>query len=142
MKLIFAADHGGLALKTILVALAKSLGHEVSDLGTHDGASVDYPDFAKRAAEGLLAGVAARAILCCGSGVGMAIAANRHKGIRAVNCSDVYTASMSRKHNDANVLALGGRVVGEGLASEILQSWLATEFEAGRHASRIAKLDP
>ena len=141
MKLIFAADHGGFALKAELVALARTLGHEVQDLGAHDASSVDYPDFAHRASEMVLAGEAERAVLVCGSGVGMSLAANRHLGIRAVVCSDVYTARMSRAHNDANVLCLGARVVGAGLASEILTVWLAGAFEGGRHAGRVAKIE-
>lgn len=142
MKVIFAADHGGYALKAELVVLAKTLGHEVLDLGTHSADSVDYPDYAHRAAEALLKGDAERAILVCGSGVGMSLAANRHHGIRAVVCSDVYTARMSRAHNDANILCLGARVVGAGLASEIMATWLAAAFEAGRHAARVAKIEP
>lgn len=141
MKLVFAADHGGFALKAELVALARGLGHDVEDLGTHDGASVDYPDYAHRASTIVLEGGAERAILVCGSGVGMSLAANRHVGIRSVVCSDVYTAKMSRLHNDANVLCLGARVVGVGLASEIMSVWLAAVFEGGRHAGRVAKIE-
>ena len=141
MKLVFAADHGGFALKAELVTLASGLGHDVQDLGVSDGTSVDYPDYAHRAATAVLEGKAERAILVCGSGVGMSLAANRHKGIRAVVCSDVYTAKMSRLHNDANVLCLGARVVGVGLASEILSVWLSSTFEGGRHAGRVAKIE-
>ena len=141
MKLVFAADHGGFALKADLITLARVLGHDIEDLGTHDPSSVDYPDYAHRAATILTEGGAERAILVCGSGVGMSLAANRHRGIRAVLCSDVYTGKMSRLHNDSNVLCLGARVVGVGLASEIMSSWLATAFEGGRHTGRVAKIE-
>ncbi|MFO0663441.1 MAG: ribose 5-phosphate isomerase B [Polyangiaceae bacterium] len=142
MKLVFAADHGGFALKAELVTLARTFGHEIEDLGVHNGDSVDYPDFAHRAAELVKGGKADRAILVCGSGVGMSLAANKHAGIRAVVCSDVYTAKMSRAHNDANVLCLGARVVGSGLAAEIFTTWLNGAFEGGRHAGRVAKIEP
>lgn len=142
MKLLFAADHGGYALKSELLILAKTQGHEVSDLGTNNANSVDYPDYAHRAAQLVLRGDAERAILVCGSGVGMSLAANRHEGIRAVVCSDVYTARMSRAHNNANVLCLGARVIGTGLALEIMTTWLATAFEGGRHEARVAKIEP
>jgi ribose 5-phosphate isomerase B len=140
MKLVAGADHGGFVLKNELVAYLREKGHEVIDLGTNSEASVDYPDFGNAVAEAILAGRAERGLLVCGTGVGIAIAANRHKGIRAVNCSDVFTARMSRSHNDANILSLGGRVVGVGLAKEILDAWISTSFEGGRHEKRVAKL--
>jgi ribose 5-phosphate isomerase B len=142
LKLVFGADHGGVQLKTCLVEEAKALGLDVIDVGVNEPSSVDYPDVAKRALQVWREqGGSARVVLCCGSGVGMAIVANRTPGARAVNCSDVYTATMSRKHNDANVLTLGGRVVGNGLAIEIFRAWVSTEFEKGRHEGRVAKID-
>jgi ribose 5-phosphate isomerase B len=140
MKIAAGADHGGFALKNELVAHLRELGHEVDDLGTHSDASVDYPDFGNAVAKAILESRAERGLLVCGTGVGIAIASNRHLGIRAVNCSDVFTARYSRLHNDSNVLSLGGRVVGVGLAKEILEAWLNQTFEGGRHQRRIDKL--
>ncbi len=141
MKIVAAADHAGFTLKDELVALLREQGHEVEDLGTNGSASVDYPDFAHRVAERVASGAAERGLLVCGTGVGMAISANRHQGVRAVNPSDVFTAKASRGHNDANVLCLGQRVVGAGLAREILTAWIGAAFEGGRHAGRVAKID-
>lgn len=141
MKIVAGADHAGYELKDVLVKLLREQGHDVEDLGTNGVASVDYPDFAHGVATAILAGRAERGLLVCGTGVGMAIAANRHQGIRAVNPSDVFTAKMSRGHNDANVLALGARVVGVGLATEILTAWVAAAYEGARHAKRVAKIE-
>jgi ribose 5-phosphate isomerase B len=141
MKIALASDHGGFSLKELLKASLLEAGHDIEDLGTHSSARVDYPDFAHDAAKRITSGSATRAILVCGTGVGMAIAANRHAGIRAVNCSDVFTARMSRSHNDANILCLGERVVGPGLAREIVDVWLASTFEGARHVSRIEKIE-
>ncbi len=141
MKIAAGADHAGYELKDVLVKLLRDQGHEVEDLGTNAAGSVDYPDYGHAVAERVTSGAAERGLLVCGTGVGMAISANRHKGVRAVNPSDVFTAKMSRNHNDANVLALGARVVGVGLASEILNSWLAAPFEGGRHQNRVAKIE-
>jgi ribose 5-phosphate isomerase B len=142
VKVVFGADHGGYRLKAELVELVRKAGHEVEDLGTSSGESTDYPDYAHQVARKVASGAFARGILVCGSGVGMSIAANRHEGIRAVVCSDVYTARMSRSHNDANVLCLGERVVGPGLAAEIVTTWLREEPEANeRHARRRAKIE-
>lgn len=141
MKLVAGADHAGYELKDALVKLLREQGHEVEDLGTNASGSVDYPDYAHGVADRVTSGAAERGLLVCGTGVGMAISANRHKGIRAVNPSDVFTAKMSRNHNDANVLALGARVVGVGLATEILNAWLAAPFEGGRHQNRVAKIE-
>jgi len=141
--LAIACDHGGLRLKTALKSELASHGFDVVDLGTNDETSVDYPDYAHQAATGVLAGTYSRAILVCGTGVGMAIAANRHPGIRAVNCSDTYTAKMSRSHNASNVLTLGERVVGPSLAWDIVEAWLGTEASTDpRHARRVAKIEP
>jgi ribose 5-phosphate isomerase B len=153
--IVIAADHAGVPLKRDIAQLLIEAGRSVLDLGAHDGASVDYPDFAHRVAElvtapgagGAQAGEGSAApahrfgILVCGSGVGMSIAANRNPGVRAVVCSEPYSAAMARRHNDANVLCLGARVVGTGLAWDIVEAFLAVEFEGGRHARRVAKIE-
>lgn len=143
MRIVVAADHGGFPLKDELLRALEGSGHEVSDLGAFDTNSVDYPDYAHRAAEGIADGRWDRALLVCGTGVGMSIAANRHAGVRAVVCSDVYTAKLSREHNNANALCLGARVVGAGLAREILTVWLATHYDPSetRHARRVEKIE-
>ncbi|MGC8722247.1 MAG: ribose 5-phosphate isomerase B [Acidobacteriota bacterium] len=141
MKIVIAADHAGFELKEYVKDLLLRLGHEVTDEGTHSTASVDYPDYADRACETLLSGAAERAVLVCGSGVGMSMAANRHRGIRAVLCTGLYLARFSRLHNDSNVLCLPGRLMGKGLAEEVVKTWLEAPFEGGRHLRRIAKLD-
>ena len=143
MKIIAAADHGGFRLKNLLVERLKKAGHDVTDIGTQSEESTDYPDYAHKVATAVAEGQAERGLLVCGSGVGMAIAANRHKGVRAVNCSDTFTARFSRMHNDANVLTLGERVVGPGLAADIVDLWIATAFskDESRHAARVAKIE-
>lgn len=141
MRFVVAADHAGYRLKNELAAHLREKGHEVEDLGVHEGASVDYPDFAHALAARIVSGAAERGLLVCGTGVGMAIAANRHAGVRAVNCSDTFTARSARGHNDANVLTLGERVVGVGLAKDILDVWTSTPFEGGRHEGRVAKIE-
>lgn len=142
MRIVIAADHGGFRLKAELVSLLGKLGHEVKDLGTDSEGSVDYPDFAHQVARAITTGTHDKGILVCGTGVGMSIAANRHAGVRAVVCSDVYTAKLSRSHNDANVLCLGERVVGPGLAGEILSAFLAEAASTDdRHARRRAKIE-
>ena len=142
MRLAIACDHGGLRLKNELVSLLEKAGHIIEDLGTKTDTSVDYPDFAHAVAKKVLAGEAERGILVCGTGVGMAISANRHAGIRCVNCSDVYTAKLSRSHNDSNVLSLGERVVGPGLGWEIVSAWLEELASTDeRHTRRRAKID-
>lgn len=143
MKIIAAADHGGFHLKNLLVARLQQAGHQVTDVGTQSAESTDYPDYAHKVATAVADGAAERGLLVCGSGVGMAIAANRHKGVRAVNCSDTFTARFSRMHNDANVLTLGERVVGPGLAADIVDLWLATPYskDESRHAARIVKIE-
>lgn len=141
-KLVIASDHGGLRLKNELVELLKKGGHTVEDLGTHSDASCDYPDFAHAVAKRILDGSFERGILVCGTGVGMSIAANRHAGIRAVVCSDTYTAKLSRSHNDSNVLCIGERVVGSGLGWDIVAAWLAEPASAeDRHTKRRAKIE-
>ena len=143
MKLVIASDHGGVRLKGELVALLRGLeGVTLEDLGTQGSDAVDYPDYAHRVAKGILDGTFDRGILVCGTGVGMAISANRHKGIRAVNCSDTYTAKLSRDHNDTNVLCIGERVVGPGLAWDIVKVWLdSAASEGDRHVRRRTKIE-
>jgi ribose 5-phosphate isomerase B len=140
MKIAVGSDHAGYRLKGEVAALIQELGHEVSDLGTHSEESVDYPDFAVKVARAVTGGEADLGILVCGTGLGMAIAANKVKGIRAVTCGDTFSARASREHNDANVLCIGARVTGGGLALEIVKTWLESEFQGGRHARRVQKI--
>ena len=144
MRIAIASDHGGFRLKAeLLPSLRERSGSTIEDLGTNGDESVDYPDFAHKVAKGILEGKYDRGILVCGTGVGMSIAANRHKGIRAVNCSDTYTAKLSRDHNDSNILCIGERVVGKGLALDIVNAWLdAPASKDDRHARRRAKIEP
>jgi ribose 5-phosphate isomerase B len=135
-----AADHGGFDLKSALVPVLRELGATVLDLGTTSRESVDYPEFADALAAAIIDGRAGRGVLICGTGIGMSIAANRHPGIRAALCHDGLTARLARQHNDANVLALGGRVTGIETARDCLTNFLNTTFEGGRHARRVAKL--
>ncbi len=140
MRIAIGADHAGYALKETLVAYMREQGLEVLDFGTHGPDSVDYPDYARVVAEAVARGEADFGVLICGTGIGMSIAANKVPGVRAAAISDVYSARMSRAHNDANILCMGGRVVGPGLAIEILETWLRTPFEGGRHARRLEKI--
>lgn len=140
MRIAIGADHAGYALKEVLAAYMRERGIEVIDFGTHSPDSVDYPDYARVVAEAVARGEADFGVLICGTGIGMSIAANKVPGIRAAAVSDVYSARMSRAHNDANILCMGGRVVGPGLAIEILETWLRTPFEGGRHARRVEKI--
>lgn len=140
-RIVVGGDHAGLGLKRALVEALDAKGYAVEDIGTHDERATDYPDYARRVARAVADGDAPLGLLVCGSGVGMSIAANRHAGVRAVVCSEPYSATMARRHNDANVLCLGARVVGAGLAAEILDVFLSTEFDGGRHARRVAKID-
>lgn len=135
------ADHGGVTLKTKLAAALIEAGHIVQDYGTDGTASVDYPDYARAVCEAIEEKQADFGILVCGSGIGMSIAANRHAGIRCGLVHDVTTARLTRAHNDANVLALGARIIGEEVALDILRVFLATSFEGGRHERRLAKLN-
>lgn len=139
-KIAVGCDHAGFSLKTTVISVIQSLGLQVIDKGCHDLNSVDYPDFAQEVSEALLAGEADRGVLICGSGIGMALTANRFKGVRAASITDVYSCEMSRRHNDLNVLCLGARVVGTGLAERLLQIFLTTEFEGGRHQGRLDKI--
>ena len=136
-----ASDHAGLDLKNALTIEIQKKGLLVRDFGTTTADSCDYPDFAHEVARAIETGEVKRAVLVCGTGVGMSIAANRHSGVRAVVCSETLSARMSRQHNDANVLCIGARVVGVGTAIDIVQAFLATTFEGGRHAARVAKIN-
>jgi ribose 5-phosphate isomerase B len=141
MKVVISCDHGGWELKSDIVAFLKSVANiEIIDYGTMNGDSVDYPDYAKKVSEAVALGGVDRGILICGTGIGMSIVANRYPNIRAALCNDLFSAKMSRLHNDANVLVLGGRVIGKGLAREIVRTWLDTEFEGGRHQKRLDKI--
>src|SRR6266545_2860068 len=140
MKWIVGADHAGVELKRRLVEMLRRLGDEVEDLGTHSTESVDYPDYAVRVARKVVAGEG-RGLLVCGTGVGMAMAANKVAGVRAAVVTDAFTARVTRAHNDANVMAVGERVVGIGVAEEALRAFRDTPFEGGRHALRVAKVD-
>jgi ribose 5-phosphate isomerase B len=140
MRIVIGSDHAGFALKSRLAAVLAARGHQVEDLGTHDEESVDYPPICAGVARRVVAGDADRGIVLGGSGQGEQIAANKVDGARAALCNDLYTARMSREHNDANVLAMGGRIVAPGLAEEILSVWLETEFEGGRHQRRLDQI--
>ena len=141
MKLALGCDHAGVALKAGLVAALEARGVLVLDFGTDGTASVDYPDFAAKVCASVLAGEAEFGLLICGTGIGMSMAANRHAGIRAALCRTEFEARATRAHNDANVLCLGERVTGPGLAAAILVAFLDTPFEGGRHARRVEKLE-
>jgi ribose 5-phosphate isomerase B len=140
MKVAIGADHAGVALKDELKARLVAAGLEVDDLGTHGPASVDYPDFAAAVGRAVASGAAERGVLVCGSGIGVAIAANKIAGVRAANLHDLYSARLAREHNDANVVTLGARLVGAELAAEIVKVFLETPFAGGRHAGRVAKI--
>jgi ribose 5-phosphate isomerase B len=139
-RIAIGSDHRGFALKEAIVPLLAELGHQHLDLGCHDGSSVDYPDIAERVATAVAKGEANCGVLICGTGIGMSITANKVPGIRAALCSDPMSAKMAREHNDANVLCMGGAMIGEWLAREITLAYLTSEFEGGRHARRVAKI--
>lgn len=140
MKIAIASDHAGFELKDSIKSLIIELGHEYEDFGPDSTASVDYADYAFPAAEKVANGTFDRGILICGTGIGMSISANKVKGIRCALVHDLFTAKVTREHNDSNMLAMGERVVGPGVALEIVRVWLTTEFEGGRHANRIGKI--
>jgi ribose 5-phosphate isomerase B len=135
-----ACDHGGFEYKEILKSDLEKMGYEVADLGSYDGSSVDYPDYANKLADTLKEGLAQRGVLVCGSGIGMSIAANRHLHIRAALVHDALTARLCREHNNANVLVLGGRTTGIAVAQDCLKVFLETEFEGDRHQRRVDKM--
>ena len=134
-------DHGGLEIKNAIAADLRARGVEYKDVGTFTEASVDYPVYARAVCDEITSGRAEPGILCCGTGIGMSIAANKRRGIRAAVLSDAFSAEMTRRHNDANVLALGAGITGPNLAKRIVEVFLNTEFEGGRHARRVGQLD-
>lgn len=140
MKIALACDHGGLAFKNILLQYLKEKGYETVDFGTCTADSCDYPDFVLPAAEAVASGECERGILVCSTGIGVSIAANKVKGIRCAHCHDTYSAKYTRLHNDANMLAFGQKVIGEGLMLEIVEAFLSAEFEGGRHRRRVDKI--
>ncbi len=140
MRVAIGSDHAGYNLKTHLISTLEGLGHEVDDHGTDSEESVDYPPICAGVGRSVVQGEAERGIVLGGSGQGEQLAANKVKGVRAALCNDLYTARLSREHNDANVLAIGARVVGSGLADEIVTLWLETEFEGGRHQKRVDQI--
>ena len=141
MKITIGSDHGAVNLKEeVKKVLAEFPEIEVKDVGTFGTDSVDYPDIAEKVCADVTSGAADRGIVLCGTGLGISIASNKIKGIRCALCGDVYSARMSREHNDANVLAMGGRVTGFGPAGEIVRVWLTTEFAGGRHERRVKKI--
>lgn len=137
MKVAIGCDHGGFDLKKNIISVLRELGCEVEDQGCNSPDSVDYPNFAKSVSTLVKEGVCERGILICGTGIGMSMAANRISGIRAALCHEMFSARMSREHNDANILCLGARVVGPGLALEIVRTWMTSDFSGGRHQLRI-----
>lgn len=140
MKLVIGSDHGGKRLKEAIVAHLSEKEVEVKDIGPYTAESVDYPSYAVEVAERIQSEEADLGILCCGTGIGMSIAANKLAGIRAAVVSDCFSAEATRAHNNSNILCLGERVIGEGLALRIVDTWLDTEFEGGRHANRISRI--
>jgi ribose 5-phosphate isomerase B len=141
-RIVLGSDHAGLALRAEAAKVARAAGFEVEDLGPFSGDSVDYPDFARRVAEAIGGGKARLGILVCGTGIGMSIAANKVRGVRAAHCATEYEARMARAHNDANVLCIGERVVGLGLGAAIVEAFLRQAFEGGRHQRRVDKIEP
>lgn len=140
MKVAIGADHGGYRLKEDIKGLLEDLGVDYKDFGTHSKEAVDYPDVALPVAQSVADGLFDRGILICGTGIGIGIAANKVKGIRAALVHDTFSAHACREHNDANILTMGERVIGSGLARDIVTIWLATDFEGGRHERRVEKI--
>jgi ribose 5-phosphate isomerase B len=140
MLIAIGSDHAGLEMKTEIIEVLKELGHEYTDYGTDTPQSVDYPDFGEKVSEAVSTGKTERGILICGTGIGMSIVANKFPNIRASLCNELFSAKMSRLHNDANILVLGGRIIGKDLAKEIVRTWMTTPFEGGRHANRLRKI--
>jgi ribose 5-phosphate isomerase B len=141
MHIATGADHGGYGLKQEIARFLLAAGHQVEDVGAHSDESTDYPDYAVAVAQAVAAGSADVGILVCGTGIGMSIAANKVQGVRAAVATDCYMARMAREHNDANVLCLGGRVLGLGTALDIVQVFLESRFAEGRHARRVGKIE-
>lgn len=140
MKIALGSDHGGFKLKETIKGFLEEQGFDFQDFGTFSGESVDYPDFSLKVAEAVASGRFDRGILICGTGIGIGIAANKVKGIRAALCHDTFSARASREHNNANILTMGERVIGPGLAMDIVKIWLDSEFTGGRHAIRVGKI--
>lgn len=140
MRIAVGSDHRGFQIKGKLVTLLSADGHEVEDYGTHSDQAVDYPDYAVKVAQRVAEGAVERGILICGTGFGMAIAANKFKGVRAAACSDEVMAEMCRRHNDVNILCLPGDLIGDRPVGDLVRVWLATEFEGGRHSRRVEKI--
>lgn len=141
MKIAIGSDHGGFELKEKIRGLLIELGHEVMDLGCYSPDSVDYPVQGREIAKSVASAQCERGILVCGTGIGMSIVANRIPGVRAALCHNIFTARMSREHNDSNILCMGGRVIDPGLAEEMVKVWLSTPFKGGRHSRRINMID-
>lgn len=140
MKIVIGSDHGGFDLKQVLIPYLEEKGFSVTDVGCYDTASVDYPDIAEKACSLITSGEAAWGVLICGTGIGISMAANKIRGIRCALVSNEYSAEMTKRHNNANMLALGGRVTGPDLAKNILNAYINAEFEGGRHEMRIDKI--
>ena len=140
MKIAICSDHGGYELKMRLIPFIEALGHEAVDFGCYSEASVDYPEFAFPMAEAVAAGEFERGVAICGTGIGVSICCNKVKGVRCALCGDVLSAELTRRHNDSNVLAMGGRIIGVETAKAITKAWLDTAFEGGRHERRIAEI--
>jgi ribose 5-phosphate isomerase B len=140
MTIAIGCDHAGVELKQQIIALLKDLHIECIDYGTDSTESVDYPDFGEKVSEAVSSGKIQKGILICGTGIGMSIVANKFPGVRASLCNELFTAKMSRLHNDANILVLGGRIVGRDLAKEIVKTWVSTPFEGERHRRRLEKI--
>lgn len=140
MKIAIGSDHGGYELKEIIKEHLQEKGFDIKDLGTDSRQSVDYPEFAQAVGEAVVAGQVDKGILVCGTGIGISIAANKVPGVRCALVGDCFSAKATREHNDANIIALGGRVVGPGLALQIVDTWLGAQFEGGRHQNRLDKI--
>ncbi len=140
MKIAIASDHAGLELKTELVKALQESGHAAQDFGTHSGDSVDYPDFASKVARAVQKGECELGVLICGTGIGMSIVANKYRGVRAAICHTEFEAKAARGHNDANVLCMGQRVMGPGVAASVMKAFLEGKFEGGRHERRVQKI--
>ena len=141
MRIIIGADHAGYPMKEKVKAFLQDRGITVEDVGTHGDKSVDYTDFGKAVASKISDGSFQRGILICGTGLGMSMVANRFPGVRAALANDLFSAIMSRRHNDSNILAMGGRLIGDALALQLVEAWIETPFEGGRHQRRLEKMD-
>jgi ribose 5-phosphate isomerase B len=141
MKVVLGSDHAGYPMKEKVKAFLEDLGVDYEDVGTHGEESVDYTDFGKDVARKVSDGAFERGILICGTGLGMSMVANRFRGVRAALANDLFSAIMSRRHNDSNILVMGGRLIGDALALQLVKTWLETPFEGGRHQRRLEKMD-